>query len=280
MTQFVLPEGKVDFWGSTDPAFECLVDHKRCSIFQRAIGEYVGSEDIVIDAGAGTGILSLFAARKAKKVYAIEKDSHLCYFLNETIKRRGIDNIEVINDDILNVTFPREITVIIAEMISTGLIDELQLPAVEHLKRFTVPDARFIPLSVANYLDLVDANTTFFREDMFLIRYEYSEFPKTRASAASQKKLINVIDFSKDQHTRQQTFDDHILVTRNGSINGIRISTTTIFDDQLQLGGTYAFCMPLILPLPTMHVRKGQKIKATLKYEISGGLSNLSYSVS
>jgi len=49
---------------------ECLLDEKRIKKFKSAIKESVRSGDIVVDAGTGSGIIALFAARAGARKLA------------------------------------------------------------------------------------------------------------------------------------------------------------------------------------------------------------------
>ena len=65
-----------------------LKDKVRTLAYQRAIenNPYDFKDKIVLDIGAGTGILSIFAARSgAKHVYAVE-NAEIAYFAQEIIK--------------------------------------------------------------------------------------------------------------------------------------------------------------------------------------------------
>lgn len=274
-----LPNEKSDFWGSSDPAFECLVDHKRTTAFLKTIKKEVNNNDIVIDAGAGTGILSFIAAKKAKKVFAIERDPHLCIFMEETIKQNKITNVEVINDDVLKVNLKTKFDILISEMVSTGLIDELQVPAIEHLRKFAQPNAKFIPNKISNFVDLVFANDSFYKFPMFCIRYEYAEYKKTKAISFANKQRILEIDFAKDKFEKKQNHSLKFEIKKSGKINGIRISTITNIGPRNMFDYSFAYAMPLILPIPTINVQKGQALHVQLNYVLSGGLGSLSYSI-
>jgi 16S rRNA (adenine1518-N6/adenine1519-N6)-dimethyltransferase len=63
----------------------------------------IDKDDIVLEIGAGLGALTIEAAKRAKKIYAIEKDYRLIDLLEEEIFKSGQDNIEIINKDILKV---------------------------------------------------------------------------------------------------------------------------------------------------------------------------------
>jgi len=88
---------------------EMLKDTVRTLTYQRAIEE--NKEDfkdkIVLDLGAGTGILSIFAARAgAKHVYAIE-NAEIANFAQEIIKQNGFaDKITVIKGKMEEIELP------------------------------------------------------------------------------------------------------------------------------------------------------------------------------
>jgi 16S rRNA (adenine1518-N6/adenine1519-N6)-dimethyltransferase len=62
-------------------------------------------DEIVLEIGPGTGVLTLELAKYAKKVIAVEKDAKMVEILKETLK--GFNNIEVIQGDILVALNPK-----------------------------------------------------------------------------------------------------------------------------------------------------------------------------
>lgn len=59
----------------------------------------LNSNDVVLEVGSGTGLLTRELTKKAKRVIAIEKDSKLAGSLN-------FQNLDVINADALKISFP------------------------------------------------------------------------------------------------------------------------------------------------------------------------------
>lgn len=55
-------------------------------------------DEVVLEIGPGTGILTLELAKKTKKVIAVEKDAKMVEILKETLKEYL--NVQIINDDI------------------------------------------------------------------------------------------------------------------------------------------------------------------------------------
>ena len=67
----------------------------------------IDKNDVVLEIGTGIGTLTIELAKKAKKVIAIEQDKKICEILAKRLKDEKIDNVELINDDALNVEFPK-----------------------------------------------------------------------------------------------------------------------------------------------------------------------------
>ena len=64
-------------------------------------------DDVVLEIGPGIGTLTTELSAKAKKVIAIEQDTSIFKILKERLEKENIDNVELINDDALNVDFPK-----------------------------------------------------------------------------------------------------------------------------------------------------------------------------
>ncbi|WP_298524208.1 16S rRNA (adenine(1518)-N(6)/adenine(1519)-N(6))-dimethyltransferase RsmA [uncultured Methanobrevibacter sp.] len=67
----------------------------------------INSNDFVLEIGTGIGTLTLELAKRAGKVIAIEQDTNIANILKERLRKEKIDNVELINDDALNVDFPK-----------------------------------------------------------------------------------------------------------------------------------------------------------------------------
>lgn len=105
-------------------------------------------DKIVMDVGAGTGILSMFAARAgAKHVYAIEA-SNLAGKTRENIAANGLSSvITVLQSKVENVELPVDkVDVIISEWMGYMLLYESMLDSVLHARdRFLAPGGLMAP---------------------------------------------------------------------------------------------------------------------------------------
>jgi 16S rRNA (adenine1518-N6/adenine1519-N6)-dimethyltransferase len=87
---------------------------------------------VILEIGAGRGELTELLVQKAKRIYAVEIDPHLCQILRDNLK--GYPNVKIINQDILKLDlqkflgrFKKRIKVVgnIPYYISSPIIEQL-----------------------------------------------------------------------------------------------------------------------------------------------------------
>jgi len=62
--------------------------------------------DTVLEIGAGSGVITSALSRRVAKVIAVEPDHATAEKLRENLRRRNIENVEIIEDDFLNIDLP------------------------------------------------------------------------------------------------------------------------------------------------------------------------------
>ena len=126
-----------------------LADDVRTEAFRKAIEATVGPDDVVVDIGAGTGILSLFAARAgARKVYAVESTA-IAHLAQRIVRDNGFTSkIEVIRADARDVELPELATVLVSECLGNFLMSDGMISALASCRRLLAPGARILPSSV------------------------------------------------------------------------------------------------------------------------------------
>jgi SAM-dependent methyltransferase len=124
-----------------------LRDGVRNEAFRRALAHVVKPGDVVMDLGAGTGILSLFAvAAGARKVYAIER-TDITAVARRVIEANGAaDRIELLQREAEDVVLPEKVDVIVSEWMGGFGVDENILPAVVMCRdRWLKPGGKIVP---------------------------------------------------------------------------------------------------------------------------------------
>jgi predicted RNA methylase len=134
-----------------------ICDRVRTEAFRCAIDAVVRPGDIVLDVGAGSGILSVFAARAgAARVYAVERTT-VAVLAQELAAANGVAEIvHVIQGDVVDIELPERVDVIVSEWLGGFGIDEgMLVPVIAARDRWLKPGGVMIPRSVTAWAALV-----------------------------------------------------------------------------------------------------------------------------
>eukprot|EP00794_Sanderia_malayensis_P008273 gene8273-9156_t len=137
-----------------------MQDYIRTSTYQRAILQNINDfkDKVVLDVGAGTGILSFFALQAgAKKVYSVEASSMAQHAATLAKHNNASDIIEVIAGKIEEIEIPEKIDAIISEPMGYMLFNERMLETYLHAKKWLKPGGKMFPtrgdLHIAPFTD-------------------------------------------------------------------------------------------------------------------------------
>lgn len=131
---------------------DILHDHKRNSAYRAALEQVVRPGDHVLDIGAGSGLLSMIAARAgAAKVTACELNPAVAAVAERAVARNGFaDRITIVPRYSTEVELERDVgarvDVIVQEIIGPDLLCEGVLPALaDAVPRFLKPGGHVVP---------------------------------------------------------------------------------------------------------------------------------------
>ena len=155
---------RTPIWSPPDPMYtefevhrSMISDRVRTEAFQRAIDSVVRPGDIVLDVGAGSGILSMFAARAgAARVYAVEQTSIAVLAQELAVANGVLEIVQVLHGDIVDIELPERVDVIVSEWLGGFGIDEgMLVPVIAARDRWLKPGGVMIPSSVTAWTALV-----------------------------------------------------------------------------------------------------------------------------
>ena len=133
-------------------------DRVRTEAFRRAIESVVRPGDVVLDVGAGSGILSLFAARAgAACVYAVERTTVAAVAQGLAAANGAAEIVQVFHGDVMEIELPGRVDVIVSEWLGGFGIDEGMLgPVIAARDRWLKPGGVMIPRLVTAWTALAD----------------------------------------------------------------------------------------------------------------------------
>ncbi len=142
-----------------------IADEIRTSAYARALRAVVNQDSVVIDIGAGTGILSLLACQSgARKVYAIEPSDAITV-AEEIARANGLaDRIEFIQATSNSVSLRERADVIVSDLRGVLPLFEQHLPSIIDARtRFLAPRGVLIPQRDRLWAAVVEATQAYDR---------------------------------------------------------------------------------------------------------------------
>jgi protein arginine N-methyltransferase 1 len=277
-----------------------LLDKARCDAYREAIHRTVKPGDVVVDLGAGTGLLSFFALQAgARHVYAIEM-SDIADAAAELIAANGFqERITLIRKNSKTVRLAERCDVLVTETLSAFCFDAENIIefVADARARFLKPDARVIPESADTFLmpfsseafgagrlppRYYDLDFKPFRKRLFK---SYGSVPASGRPFAplSQPALCYQIDFRKDTENPGKTFAP-FRITIDGQLDGFlgwfeaRLCEGVTLSNSpfLPLSHWWQLYLPI---LEQPHYRAGQTILLYLDPNIISGEAQWKYSV-
>lgn len=135
-----------------------LSDRVRMEAYRKALSATVRPGDAVLDAGGGTAIMGMLAARAgARAVYSVEQTS-IGEIARQLVRRNGLEGqVKVIQSDLESVTLPERVDVLVAEWMGCYGVDENLLSSVVAARdKWLKPEGRLLPEVVAAWMAPVE----------------------------------------------------------------------------------------------------------------------------
>lgn len=271
-----------EIWSNTDYPYMCLKDEVRTFAFRDAIRAVVRPGDVVVDVGAGSGILSFFAAEAgAVRVHAVEIDPVSAAALRHSVALNPAiaDRVLVVEGDATVVALPHA-DVVVAEIIETGLLDEQQVPVLNALRRRGVISAttRLIPAAYETTLQLVAADHRYYGFEIAAPKHEWPFYTglgwhPTAVTAESDVITATSVDFAAGYVDEDVTGVREVELDPAATVNAVRLAGRIGLSADHALGPTHAVNGDKILPIREL----SGVSRATLRwrYRMGAGLGAL-----
>jgi 16S rRNA (adenine1518-N6/adenine1519-N6)-dimethyltransferase len=69
-------------------------------------------DEVILEVGPGLGFLTAKLAAKVEKVIAVELDDKLARFLRTALKKQGVKNVEILNENVLDFSIMKHVSCI------------------------------------------------------------------------------------------------------------------------------------------------------------------------
>jgi predicted RNA methylase len=239
---------------------EMVADQSRTSAIFRALRQVLRPETLFCELGCGSGIFSIFAARYAKKVYAVEIDPETARIAAANIARSPFANrIELIKGDAREVELPERVDVVFCEMMSIWAIEEPQVPVFNStFPRMLKPGGLFLPQRIVN---LVEVGFYNFRFEDVEIRAATPLFAGISPPALmSESRVAGRLEFSAPV-SPDLSCEVEIPVVAEGTVNCARLTSIVQMGPGVVFSGSDSLMPPTVVPLEEdVQVQPGDRL--------------------
>jgi type I protein arginine methyltransferase len=179
---------------------EYLSDKLRLELFRKAIRQTVKPGDVVMDLGAGTGILGLFACEAgARRVYAVDAGG-MIQVARELARANGFgDRVIGIQGLSMRIDLPEKVDVIVADQIGhfgfeAGVLEYFR----DGAARFLKPGGKTVPRSVSLHTGAVTyprgwRNATFWSKQPAGFDFSPAQKIASNTGYPTETKLLKLI---------------------------------------------------------------------------------------
>lgn len=261
--------------------YQMLLDRVRVDGFAQALDACVPEGGRVLELGGGTGVLSFLAARRAGRVWCVERNGELVRAAERLLTRNGVGaRVEVVHADAREYLPPEPVDVVVCEMLHVALVREKQLEVIASFKeryarRFgALP--RFVPEVTILAVQPVQCDFDFGGYDAPVPIFVDPLGAQDRITELAAPLVYSTIEYDQALPPR---FDwrGMAAATTPGTFNALRFVTKNLLAILPDEGRAVSWHNQyLILPTPeAIPVVAGDAVHVALAYEPGGSIASL-----
>jgi protein arginine N-methyltransferase 1 len=264
---------------------QMLSDPLRMGAFQEAIDKLVPEGANVVELGAGTGVLSFFAAKRARRVTCVERLPHVAAAARRLLAANGVaDRVTVVEGDARTFVPDAPVDVLICELLHAALLREKQTEVISgfrarHDALFGKPIGRILP--EASILAIQPVHQSY---DFHGYHAPVPLFFPAGAEGMSLEmgtpEVYAIAEYLGDI-PGLITVDGYLGAQRAGEINALRFITKNVvgilLDEQRSVDWHMQY---MVLPLPhPVAVVRGDRLHVRFQYETGASIESLAASL-
>lgn len=240
---------------------ELVADDARVGSILRALEETVHPDDVFCEIGCGSGVFAIEAAKRCRKVFAIELDPETADLAEANIQSSGqADRIRVLRGDACEVSLPERSDVALCEMMSIWAVEEPLVPVTRRVVRDLLkPDGILLPLRVVNLVELGWYPYRVLEVAVPAVVPLFTGMP--RAHVMTESRVCRVLDLSEPTSL---DLGGQVLVESlvGGRLNCAVLRSVVQMSPSVVFAGSDSLMPPTVVPLERpLEVRAGQRIR-------------------
>lgn len=265
---------------------QMLANEFRMAPFREAIEKLVPVGSHVVELGGGTGVLSYFAAKRARKVTMLERLPNVAAAARRLLAANGAsDKVTVVEADAHNFVPTEPVDVVICEMLHAALLREKQIDVLQrfklrHMAKFGVRVPVIIPEATILAMQLIHQRYDF--------NGYYAPVPFFLEAGATgdntiemgEPKIYSVIDYLEEL-PEMFAVDGTLSTEKTGTVNAVRFitkNTVGLFPQERRSADWHMPYLSVPLPQP-IPVQAGDSLRVRFQYNAGGSIESLQSSL-
>lgn len=261
--------------------FNMLADDARMGGFRDAIAAVVPLGGRVLELGSGTGVQSFFAAQRASRVTAVEKNPALVEASRRFLAANGVaDRVTVVQGDASAFVPEEPVDVVICEMLHSALLREKQVEVIGRfsesywLRFHALP--RFIPEVTLLAAQPVWQEYTFHGYHAPVPFFQHPAPVVPGCTPLAEPVVYAQIDYAQ-QLPQRVDLALRFEIAQGGTVNALRFITKNLLailpDEQRSIDWHNQY---LVMPLSeALTVQPGQTLEVRFAYDMGAELEQL-----
>lgn len=267
--------------------YQMLLDKQRMEGFKLAIESTVKEGSKVLELGCGTGVLSWFAAQKAARVWAVERNPEMVAAAENFLSNNLNGNkVQVIEGDATEYVPDEPVDVVICEMLHSAMLREKQISVIEAFKgnykgKFGDKLPIFIPDTTFLAVQAVEQDFTFSGYKAPIPVFEPPTAPMGKTKELALPYIYSSCEYKKPL-PKHFVCSQEVEISAAGEVNAVRFITKNILSVILAENRTvdwHNFYMILPVSNPFSAV-PGDKVKISFSYTAECELQDLTKNLS
>ncbi|MER7003304.1 methyltransferase domain-containing protein [Dactylosporangium sp. NPDC000555] len=249
-----------------------LTDERRMSAFAEAIAQAVAPGMRVLDLGAGTGVLSYFAARQGATVTAIEREPRVFATARTALRAATGDAVRVLHADARDYLPDGPVDLVLCEMLHVGLLRERQVEVIDGFKRRYLrhiggPLPRFLPEACVQAAQPVEQDFTYRGYTVPVPVFQLPECAQPRTVEVAPPQVFQHF-FYCDPLPARCAADLTFVAERPALVNAVRLVTKNLLALTYDPPGSVDWTMNyLVVPIAEpVEVRTGDEVRIRFEY--------------
>lgn len=261
--------------------YQMLLDTARMGGFKTAIERVVPEGGAVVELGGGTGVLSFFAAQKARKVYCVEYNPEMVKTARKLLARNSDgERVEIIHGDAALYTPPERIDAVVCEMLHVALLREQQLQVIAAFKKNYMAEYGeqlpvFIPFATIQAIQPVYHSFEFhgFKASVPMFNDPYAQSPDITEMGAPT--VYHQLLYGEPFGTNI-AWQGEVVMTASGTFNALRFITKNLLAGSSPQDFADWHNQYLIQPLEKpFDVKAGDVLEVSIAYNAGEPLTSL-----